>query len=348
MEESIRKENEISLLDIVRLLLSKIKILILVVLVGAILGGAFAVWRTINVDYYGTRVEFFINPESEKEEDSSSANSQYAVYGSYSVIVMDAITKLLASESFSEKLILGDNTLPDINKYPDLNKTEYAEAEAEILKAEAAWAKVETLKKEEKEYKEELELAEEIQKNTDKEVEEVLEEWRTTDRYKTDISRYSSSVSYSYLNTSEDIDNVNNLAKSFIYVEISVLNDKEFAQEVLDKVKKYVPAYVEANMIKPVGYTGTSCTRINRIDDIYLTNPNYTRNQAIKYAFLAAAIAGILAAVIVIIIDRSDKRLRDHEAIVRNFNVPVLGLIPTINEMQMYNAEKQQDAGARK
>ena len=54
MEEKLQKEEGISLLDILRLLLSKIKLLILVVIIGGVLGGSFAVWRTIDINYHGT------------------------------------------------------------------------------------------------------------------------------------------------------------------------------------------------------------------------------------------------------------------------------------------------------
>ena len=102
MEENMQMEKELSLLDLMKVLLSKIKILILTVIIGAMIGSLFAVWTTIDVDYYGTTVEFYVNPESEKDEgDADSANSQYAVYGSYGRNVMDAITYLLASESFT-------------------------------------------------------------------------------------------------------------------------------------------------------------------------------------------------------------------------------------------------------
>ncbi len=66
-------EEGISLIDIVRLLLSKIKLLLVVVLIGGILGGSFAVWRTIDVNQFGTKVEFYVNPE--KPEDSTGASA---------------------------------------------------------------------------------------------------------------------------------------------------------------------------------------------------------------------------------------------------------------------------------
>ena len=39
---------------------------------------------------------------------------------------------------------------------------------------------------------------------------------------------------------------------------------------------------------------------------------------------------GVVACVIIIIADRSDKRLRDCDVITREFQVPILGIVPTI------------------
>ena len=113
-------EEGISLIDIVRLLLSKIKLLIVVVLIGGILGASFAVWRTIDINQFGTKVEFYVNPEKPEESTGSSAGtaaggSQYGVYGAYGRHVMDNMIKLLSSDSFAEKLLLNGETLPSLD-----------------------------------------------------------------------------------------------------------------------------------------------------------------------------------------------------------------------------------------
>ena len=138
----------------------------------------------------------------------------------------------------------------------------------------------------------------------------------------------------------EDVEDANNLARSFIYVKISVLNNKDFASDLLSRVKRVVPAYVEKNMAVPADYEGTNCQRITRSDEIVLTNPSYTTNQAIKLGILAAAAAGVIAAVIVILVDRSDKRLRNYEIITKNFDVPVLGVVPTIEDLVLTSETK--------
>lgn len=273
MEEKVQKEDGISLLDILHLLLSKIKLLILVVLVGGLLGGAFAVWRNIDVKIYGTEVQFYVNPEKPKDT-TGSESSQYGVYGAYGKHVMDNMIKLLSSESFAEQLIL-DKKPADI----------------------------------------------------------TLEEWQNTTEYKTELGKYARHVSYSYLESNTSKEDADSLARSFIYVKISVLNDEELAKEIYQQVVTVVPDYVEANMPVPSDYQGTNCQRISRTDEVHLKNPNQTVNQAIKYAALVAIAALVVACVVVIIVDQSDKTVRDEETIVRLFDVPVLGLIPTVDSL---------------
>lgn len=436
MEENIQVEEGISLMDIIRLLLGRIKLLILVVLIGGILGGALAVFRTYDVNYYGTSMEFYVNPEKPKENTGGS-ESQYGVYGAYGRHVMDNMVKLLDSESFTEKLILNGLPLPLIpgsedvdknaantvseknideeitlvdgtktslrvlitdaqSKINDWNAKSKTLANKNIEKSETTealskktvylntlWHElylndfVVTSSFNEKEYATNIkdsdnsefidlitcynereviqveldEINAEIavhqpaavaaQETAETATELALKYWRKTSKYKSELSRFASSVSYSYLQSTEDIEDANNLARSFIYVKISVLNNEEFAKILRERVETVVPDYVEENMTIPADYQGTNCQRITRTDDIVMTNPGYTTNQAVRYGLLMGAAALVIACVIIIILDKSDKRLRDPEIITRKFNVPVLGIVPTIEELVIENNAKK-------
>ena len=413
--EEMQKDEGISLLEIVRILFHKIKLLILVVIIGAA-SGAFIGWgRYANVKNYGTSIEFYVNPEKPKEIGASSNNaanavgSQYGVYGAYGRHVMDAIVKLLESESFAEQLMLNGEKLPcvDVNiaenpddYYPNLDSQKHIKASNAIAEMDKLWKDIgekydtpraTALKNLEEEWKRTGQVgsftitacekllnadrdneyfnlkeaynafkdadearnnayknAEVKQKEADEVVEIFLEEWRASSKYKKNLAMYNKSVTYSYLGDDEDIEDANNLARSFIYVNINVSstiveNYEEFAERLLDRVMLVVPEYIEKNMIVPTDYEGTSCTRITRTNDIHYLNPNLARNQAIKYGFLLAAAAGVVAAVIIIMIDAQDKRLRDYEVITKKFNVPVLGIVPTIEEMNQAMELKKQE-----
>ena len=438
MQENVQKEEGgVSLLEILRLLLSKIKLLILVVLVAGIAGGAFALYTSWNDLHFGTSVEFYVNPEKPKATNSNNA-SQYGVYGAYGRHVMDNMVKLLESESFTEQLLLNGGRLPkliftaedetdplgnsltendvwywikpegenatklytafenalkeaeiargladqnidDLEKYTlslnDLTKTLNSmnlEMEKEWLTlhlndklANASFNqqeyddKVATLTETSPEYatfkrlislydkmtatetqiesvQAEIQiLNKDVFKKADDLEVAALDLWRATPGYKSVLRMYSNAVSYSYLEANADLDDANNLARSFIYVKIAVVGEQNqlFAQEVHKRVKDIVPVFVKNNMTVPADYEGTNCERITRTDEIHRTNPNHRMTQVIKYGLLFGAAALVVAAVIIIIVDKSDKRLRDTEVISKKFNVPILGIVPSIDEL---------------
>ena len=409
MKEEFQTEDEISLLDIIRTLLEKIKLLIILVLIGGILGCSVAILSTVNVNYWGTSVEFYVNPES-SETDTGDNSSQYGVYGAYGRHVMDNMIKLLSSESFAEKLILNNKVLPEKGVWVNAESSAEAAlnldakidaalavlAEEQTHKSDVEAAKVaydiamknyetalkrlndewkrlpaslnisssyndvdyfkhvqnkgypnidaayeavfsetdgayEMMLKVKEEYDNKKIVAKELAENSAAIIEVALNAWRQTEKYQAELSKYSEAVVFSYLQADEDVEDANNLARSFIYVEVSVLNDQAFAKQLLERVKVVVPAYVKENMTVPSGYIGTNCQRITRSDDISLTNPDYTKNEAIKWTILSAFITGIIAAVVVIIVDRSDKRLKECDVLTKKFDLPILGIIPTID-----------------
>ncbi len=403
MEKDFKKDDGISLLSILRLLMKKAKILVLAVVIGAVLGGGFAVFKTADVDYYGTNVEFYVNPEN-PETSMNDNGSQYGVYAAYGRHVMDNMVKLLTSESFSEQLMLSQNehALPDKGINGNLDKAidaavpfvedldeareVYEEKEAEeinklvLLRLEwneklagtvyasysfsesnyAALKKAEDngefdihedLTKAYTSYQEAksatLTAKNELKGKKDLAsgpIEEALLLWRETSEYQTELSRVRKAISYSYLEDGESVKDANDLARSFIYVKISVLNDRAFAEDLLEAIKEAVPAYVEENMAVPSGYQGTNCQRISRLDDVRLTNPNYMVKQTIKYSVLAAGLMFVAACILVVLLDQSDKRLRDHEVIPELFNIPVLGLVPSIDSLETDNNAKKKTA----
>lgn len=449
MDKNVQKEEGISFMDIVRLLLSKIKLLILLVVIGGFIGGAFSVWQTKDVKYYGTQMRFYVNPESPTmSSDGSGLNtsgSEYGVYGAYGEHVFDNMIKLLNEDAFAEEMLLRSQFINDPNTEEDeserdeiykylpvkdvwtnkaeeelaleLNKAiddaipyveDIIDAEEAIVTAQAsyiaaveeyatalsnlktAWKNVfgteyselkyTNLTEKEKEttgFKNtvdgegnvklgvegmrELELTassalsnanneltkrnvelKQAQRNLQEPRKTVFDLWEQTEKYQKTIRRFSSAVHFSFLLSNEDIKDANKFARSFIYADLSVYGEanKEFAADVYNILKDLVPEYVEANMAIPQGYAGTNCQRISRNDGIFQLNQGEARPQAIKSAFIAALAVGVIACVAIIIIDRSDKRLRDCDVITRDFQVPILGIVPTI-EMNDNNTAKK-------
>ena len=398
MEERMQIDDGFNLVDLIKVLLNKIKILILVVICGGLAGAGFAIWRTIDVNYYGTTVEFYINPESRDAEDGTENISQYGIYGAYSVPVMDAMVRLLNSDAFTERLMLKGAMLPEKGEWTNASEaslgldalidtaqgkldeataakaladSKRAQAEADLAVLQQEWKKfvagskyantsysvaayekaiielsganVDALNAAFAAYEgeggsKELSIAAlNAAKNANTAAlsarEDVLAVWAKTAKYKQALGKYSSAVNFSYLEDGTTSTESTNLARSFVYVKITVLNDEVFAKELLETIKMVVPTYIEERMVVPTGYDSTNCQRITRNDEIAMTNPGYTRKQALIYGLAGAAFAGLVACVIVIIADRSNKCLRNYEVIPKNFNVPILGVIPTIEDM---------------
>ena len=431
MDNNVQKEEGISLMDIVRLLLSKIKLLILLVIIGGFIGGTFSVWQTKDVKYYGSQIRFYVNPENPTvSADGSGLNtsgSEYGVYGAYGEHIMDNRVKLLNEDAFAEEMLLrwqdtsnivDDESTPfdekDIYKYlpnkdfwekgttlaTNLNtaidsaiepvkaiiaaESSANQAQEDYISAVAAYLEATNTLKEKwndafgtshGEYSElkyssltaedkqnakfsavedafgvEREKAKEMnnaqikltsakdeiklkKKDAQSARNEVLDLWAKTAKYKSMLSKFSSAVHFSFLTANEDREDANKFARSFIYANISVYGDanRDFGEEVYEIVKEVVPEYVAVNMAIPSGYTGTNCQRISRNDGVRQTNVGYTRSQAIKSAILMALAVGVVACVVIIIVDRSDKRLRDCDVITREFQVPILGIVPTID-----------------
>ena len=294
MKEEFQLEQEISILDILKALLSKIVYLILALVLGAIAGGVYGHVTSHDVKYYGTSLNFYVNPSKDDGSGTTDENNSiYAVYGSYSTNVMDNIIKCLESETFAAELLDGMIT-SDVDGMP-AKYTVTAEGE------------------------------------------QVL-----TDGYKGWLSTVAGAVTFSYKS-----DSSTNIANSFIYVNIHLngaVNNgkgKAVAEAISRQVQVSVPEYVELNMPKPSGYTSTNCILMTVLTDVHQTNSGYTASQTTKYAMIAGVIAFLIAAVIVIVLDRSDKRLRDIDVLTKSFNLPILGVIPSIGrEIEKKRKEK--------
>lgn len=113
------QHSELDLLDLLKILLAKIKLIVCVALVAAILGGAFGFAFTLIGNHdFGTKIEFYITPNAPDAQ----------------------ILHLLSSERFAEKLMLDENGLPEGSAGPEYDAALAAKLEskaADIALAEA-------------------------------------------------------------------------------------------------------------------------------------------------------------------------------------------------------------------
>ena len=100
--------DELSLVDIIKILFKKWWILLIAFVVGAGTGALAAFLKNNNKTYYGTTVMFYVNPVKEGETSSG-----FPVYGSYGENVTETMVVLLESEYFAQQLLSGISGIPE-------------------------------------------------------------------------------------------------------------------------------------------------------------------------------------------------------------------------------------------
>lgn len=100
MNDNVQNTTELDLIDLLKILGSKIKLIVCVALIAAIAGGAFSAAITLFArKNFGAQVEFYITPSSDSQ-----------------------VLYLLSSERFAEKLLLDENGLPEGASGEDYDK----------------------------------------------------------------------------------------------------------------------------------------------------------------------------------------------------------------------------------
>ena len=321
MKETVNRSNQLTLTGIFRLLLRKLKWLILVAVVGAVVGAGFGVIRTYDKKYYGTTIKFFVNPIG--KGTTNETENQYSIYGTYGQSVMDTMITLLSSETFAAEVLKtpGEDSiylfLPETSDDAQLNTLLSAAHTAQDTLAQKTQAGTVT--------QTDIDAAETATEN-------VYTYWQSTAAYADLLWRVQAGVTFSYITQadSEGSTLAEDLVLPFIYVDISILNDEAFAKDLYKGVCFSVPFYVEENMWTPSGYTDTSCTPISLYDQITRTNQGVVKSTAVKYAMLLGAATFAAACVIFVILDIFDSRIRELDQVSEDLKIPLLGVIPSI------------------
>ena len=147
----------------------------------------------------------------------------------------------------------------------------------------------------------------------------------------------SKSVNYSYT-----------VGPNFVNVKVSVLNNPELAEHLLEQIKAKLPDFISEKMSNTV-FGKTTCEQMNfRLSG--LLNEGQTTKEMIKFGLIIGLVAAIVACVAVVVTDRTDTRLRDYEDIPRKFNLPVLGVVPRIETLAQEDRDNNKNVrkGAEK
>lgn len=108
MTEEMQRNDEISLVEIFKILWKKWLVLLLTLIVGLGAGVLVGVVKNANKTYYGTTVMFYVNPVKDSED-----SSVLPVYGSYGDNVTDTMVVLLESEFFAKEILSGIANAPE-------------------------------------------------------------------------------------------------------------------------------------------------------------------------------------------------------------------------------------------
>ena len=146
-------------------------------------------------------------------------------------------------------------------------------------------------------------------------------------KYDKYLKLLNNSLSYTY-----------NYKASQVNVSVSVLNDAELAANLLKEVEAKVPEFIESRLVDK--NSSSDAATPNKVGCVQLTfksaallNGGQTTKEMIKFAAILGILAAIVACVVVVVIDRTDNRLRDYEDIPGKFGLPVLGVIPRIEAL---------------
>lgn len=291
MDNEIRVEDEISLADIFGCLLLKIRLIIVLFLVGILLGGTFGFLTSYNVVYYGTEMSFFVSPEKENNEgEDDGDNDKNVIYGTYGDTIIDTMIKYLGTEKAAEEYV-SDMEFEGLPKKPDPNDDSLDLVEYT------------------KQVKAYNELINKVKSSL------TFSFRKSAESKETD---YSESKNFIYVELSVQEEGL--YTKEFT---------AELLRQLQVKIPKIVKATMlnpDENK-----YVSTGCTLVTPLFPIVeCMNESYALKQTIKYAALAGLAVGLLTCIAVVVIDRLDKRVRETEMIEKRLAVPVLGVIPSI------------------
>ena len=314
-----QKQNEIGIADIFRILLKKIRLLLIVLIVGAIVGGLFGFFRYKDEKFYGSEVKY---------EISIRATTTFYENGVQTGEPKpDAAPNYVYKEEHLSMLV------------DHLNSDNFL---LEILKELAPESVVQNVT---------------VNGEVDLDDDSVTEEAKA--KFLSYMKFVSSSISYSYdhsvnpnafsmlvsvKNDEEAAAKLLKAAKKLVQEEVSGTKDEE--GNILRPGRIIVPAStktVEGNRWTVTSYTA-ECDpmTINRSHEL---NAGYAKKKTILFATLFGLGALIVACVIAVIADNSDERLRDYESFSKSLGVPVLGVIPSIDRLSDYEYKQKHKEG---
>lgn len=318
-----QKQTEIGLADIFKILLKRIRLLLIVLLVGATVGGLFGYFMYKDEIYYGSKVKYEISirattqfyengvPVGDPKPDTAP---NYVYKEEHISMLLDH----LSSDDFCLEI------LKDLDEETVKGVTDDGTTEGEIVL-------------------------------DDPSIDETAKE-----KFLSRMTFIQAAITYEYdydtnpnafamtVSVKGDEDTAAKLLKSatrLVREEVSGTTDED--GNIIRPGRIIVPAstkVTDSNKWAVTSYTA-DCDpmTINRSHEL---NPGYARNKTILFAVIFGLGALLVACVIVVLADNADERLRNYDAFAKSLGLPVLGVIPSIDVLTEYE-QKQRSKGGK-
>lgn len=312
-----QKKSEIGLSDIFRVLWKHVRLLVVVLLVGAVCGGLFGFLNYKDDEYYGSvvRYEISIRASTTFYENGVQVGDPKPDTAPNYVYKEEHLTMLLDHLN-SDKFRL--EMLKDLKPEAVKNVTTDGTLDGDILLDD------ESLDPQAKE--DFLSLM-------------AFLESAITYQYDYSVNPNAFSMTVSVKKNQKTAATLLKTAERLVREEVSGTTDEE--GNVVRPGSIIVPASVkisDSNKWAITSYTAECApTTINYAHEL---NPGYARQKTVLFAVIFGLVALLIASIAVIVVDNADERLRNHEQLAKSLGVPVLGVIPSFDALSL--EEKQQ------
>lgn len=313
MDRNQEKQRELSLSNIVNVILKRLKLLIVVLIVGVILGGCFGFFISRNTKSYGAKIDYELHiiatTETKFRDGTSSVKSEPASNYIYKEQHVSMLCEHLKSDLFlCEILKYVNNDVVEAVCLTDASGNKYVALDSPDV--------------------------EESAKQT----------------FASYISFLKNALTFSF-----DYE----LHPNAFSATVSVTNSPERAKTLVAAVRKLIPVEVSGSenktgaIIVPETSTSinqgtgeqittsyhTECTQmsLNRSQQL---NTGVVKKKTILFAALFGFFAAIVTVVILVILDSQDERIRDYNEFSKEIGLPVLSVIPNVEEFNFLTANE--------
>ena len=312
-----QRQNEIGLSDVFRILLKRLKLLIVILLAGIVVGGLFGYFMYKDKKYYGAEVKYEISiiPTLLKHNADGSTTKEPGESPNF-VYKDQHISMLidhLKSDTFATELL-----------------QQLDEDSAKVVEAVTKDGK--------------NKISEMLVSNDENEVKQAKYFLARLSAVKSSLSFYfdydtNPNSFFMKVSVKGDPDFAAKIlakAEDIVPVAVSGVRAEDSEDGVATRGWIIVPTseYTKdsaGNIITETYYTA-KCNPMT-VNYSHLLNPGNARQKAILFGAIFGLGALLIACVAVVVADNSDERLRDYDKFSKSIGMPVLGVIPSIDRL---------------